>query len=296
MKVIILAALLGASVPAMAQDCRMVQAGALDAEVGPGGLKIPVTLDGTTEMLELRLNYADSGLSEALVTRRGFPTRRITNAEVSRDRVRILRTARVANFQIGLIKGKDVDFLMMPADTPAYPFPGDVGMAIFQDLDLEFDLSHNKVIMFTQDHCPGRAAYWTTGPVARLPITKEAIGRMTVNLTLEGKPVRALLTSVGGSSLSLAAAKRLFNLDADSLGMIASEAATIPAGLRTFKYRFKQLGFGDVILDDVEFAVLDTTPSSNSPDIVIGSSVLRRLRLFMANKENLLYATAADAH
>jgi len=162
--------------------------------------------------------------------------------------------------------------------------------------DIDVDFGSDKLRFFLQDHCPGAVLYWKApGAVGVAPITIVR-GRVTVPVTVDGKPVRAVIdTAAMGSSVYEAIAEKVLGVD-----VVGGKTMTA-----------KALSIGQLSLNDVNLRV---RPDINAdaggdpsramrakkagidfemanPEVVLGMDVLRKLHLYMAFGENRLYVT-----
>jgi clan AA aspartic protease (TIGR02281 family) len=215
-----------------------------------------------------------------------------------------------------LVEGAYVDELKIGGavrkDWPAYVagehgFRGDIavllGYDFFQQLDIEFDLSHDTIRLFQPKNCE-RAwlAYWSTDALM-LPF--EHGEKVLINVTINGKPILAMIDSgVGYSKLSFEGALAL-GISSQSPGVTA---AGCTYGLGKERYEswiaaFDSFAIGDEVIRNprIRFADMwlhnryDATGSLTQrrlrdlPDLLLGSDFLRAHRVYVSNSQRKVY-------
>ncbi len=97
-----------------------------------------------------------------------------------------------------------------------------IGQDFLQDFDVEFDLPQNVVRLFEpKGRCDGVGlAYWAADTALELPI--DVSGVVTLDVEVNGHPLRALLDSGSSSTLTAAAAAKM--------GVSRDSPAVTPAG------------------------------------------------------------------
>ncbi|HEX4535238.1 MAG TPA: hypothetical protein VH000_13465, partial [Rhizomicrobium sp.] len=127
-------------------------------------------------------------------------------------------------------------------------------------------------------------------------------------MQLDGKPVDVTIDMDSEHArMGTTAASALLGIDVNS-----PEMKPVPDSSALFSYPFRSLSIGDVAIYNPAITLFTDTRSDASTrcrgqrqngdycfggsDLAIGLTELRRLHLYFAFKENMLYVTAADAH
>ena len=183
-----------------------------------------------------------------------------------------------------------------------------LGDDYFQQVDLEFDLTHNAVRLYETKDCEGMSlAYWATEPAGEVPI--EAGSRIRLTVEINGKPVRAQLDSgTGYSILSKPDAARL-GVTPESPGVVAGGCVRglgeKPADSWFGQFESFAIGNERIRNPRIRFAdlwqqVTYTETGSRlprrlagHPDLLLGSDFLRAHRVLVARSQRKMYFTYA---
>ncbi len=210
---------------------------------------------------------------------------------------------------LGALDIAGASFLIVPDlwGTDA-PIAGMVGMDVLRAYDVELDLADNFVNLFSPDHCAGNVVYWAKDYL-KAPITVNRDGQVLLDVTLDGKPVQALLdTGTGESSIDQAVANWRFGVTTDTPGVTrVGETREIDgSALPSYAYQFKSLELAGITFHNPTLRLVPTRrppssrsfdvhnrPVDNTPELILGLSQLRKLRLYLALNEGTLYVTPA---
>lgn len=314
----------GAAHAADAPDCKLVKQVSLAVEEPSAGIiTVPVVLDGKPFRFAVDLTaistLVGTGTAAALQldTRHGVGGFVVTGNELS-------QIASVPSFALGGVTIVDSKMFVAPDGMMHDPgVAGILGLDILERFDVELDLAHKTLNLFSPDHCKGQVVYWT-GAAVMLPIDMQHLGWFEVPMTLDGAPVTAVLrTNAAPTSMAFAATHRLFDLARTSSGMaVVPDAADGEdvANFTSYRYPFKVLvadglaiGNPAIRIDDLgdvehfcdnhvtRYAGMygvwwGPTYCNGHADLYVGLDELRKLRLFIDFSEKTLYLTGADAH
>ncbi|MGB8602882.1 MAG: retropepsin-like aspartic protease [Rhizomicrobium sp.] len=173
-------------------------------------------------------------------------------------------------------------------------YAGILGANFLSRYDVELDFKSRKLYMYSQDHCPGIVVSWPNSGVAVVPVDVRPTGRVILSASLDGKSVRAILdTASGRSRLDAGVAQHEFDLSDTS-----SEAG---------QHQFRNLNVSGIQFRDVAMPFYDDVPQTRglgvlgsrlSPkygpewDMSLGLHELQQLHVYVAYKEQKIYATA----
>jgi hypothetical protein len=248
------------------------------------------------------------------------------------------------SFQVGKLTAKEVPFLQ-DATAEDGRVGGTMGPDLMVRYDVEMDFAENKLIYFSQDHCPAHILHWSSDAVTQVPISirervkdypptmlpgaaldmptgllQDMIARagasilgtdIRTKIILDGQEFTANIdTGLDNSTINSKAARDVFGIDqigrnsgapapsSDQPAMADVEAVTVTASRQ--QHRFHSLTFGGVTVVNPLFVVKPVDMSVRkagdpaSPDITIGMNVLRKLHLYFAFGERMLYVSAAS--
>ena len=280
-------------------DCALKQLASLPLErMADGAVAVSIKVEGVDEKFLLGL---DSPFSEILGN--------VAEGLNLRSNGLGKKSYAVENFEIGPVKGVGTFFYTLPEDQAAPGTTGVLGLDLLSHFDLELDLKHGKLNLFSPDHCAGQGVYWAAS-AAVVPFERVALfGRVVLNAELDGKPVRLGLP--GGSqfhtALSIGVLSTVFGIPANSPDLKPVAASNPPA----FRYPFKSLSIGGVVLNNPAIDIYQqdgdllcgnkwvqsgAKKCFGGVQVELGLDKIEMLRLFLSFREGLLYVTAADAH
>jgi hypothetical protein len=323
--------------PALAADCgALKEINTVDLLPGPGGgprLMVPVTINNSPRKFLLSTAGAFTTITSAAA--------KDLNLSPHQSNVKLLNSTgnasqsyvHVDTFVIGRLGGKDMDLLVTPAPNAGAngAFDGNLAPDMLMRYDVDIDFAARKMNLFSQDHCPGKVVYWTTGPVATVPFKmfhpdNTPIGQrervsllpdthIRVPVTLDGKNFLAVINTASvTSTLSASVAKRVFGLDADSPGVVQLGSVDGDPNHKVFGHVFASLAFDGIAVSNPRVTVIpdlvgakdpNNSVSTGSlihhdddglaPELTVGMDVLQHLHLYIAFDERTLYISAANA-
>lgn len=302
--------------------CALKEAASLNVELSSNGaVLIPVSINGTTVHMILDTSAPASVIEQTaaerlLLGRHIVPLR---TPDLSYGRARIDEYTVVAEFTLGGLTFRNLQLLMLPRPRDGSPgyvedIVGIIGMDLFRNVDIELDLAHDKVNLFTTDHCPDADVYWADRYDA-VPVKRGALGNVYFIMELEGKKLEtSLQTRQGESYLSTDATRALYGWDETAADVTTVKDAN---GHKISHYRAMALTSGGLAIINANIrldllaggcegntrigydslgAARYEGPCVGPYPLILGTRILKQLRLYLATKEEMLYFTAADAH
>ncbi|MDR3418946.1 MAG: aspartyl protease family protein [Nevskia sp.] len=271
-----------------------------------GALLVPVQIGGQDELLAVDTGAFWSVLRGSLV--QGLPSRTARVAVIGAGGQVLDRYVKVPSFRVGQLDLRGVDFYVGP-DAPGDDarVGGNLGANVLAKQDLELDPGAGKVRLYARDRCRTPALDLARKDVQALPLELEH-NLISIAVTLDGKPLRALIdTGASSSVLSLDVARELFGLSPDSPGVQRSaESSTLDGRrLQMYEHIFDSLTLGGVVFRQplLTLAKDNIGPAGGwkvlgeAPQLILGMHELRRLHLYVDYGSKTLYvATAGDAH
>lgn len=285
------------ALPALAAEpCQLVRMATVDANVdGSDHLYIPAQLAGQKSNLMVDTGGAWSlikaDLADQLKLERHYNQ---NNDFVDAAGKSMRQYVRVPDLKLGDLAFKGpVDFVVMEGYRGNLDrYGGTIGLNVIARFDVELDNGAKKINLFHPKHCPHIGAYWADEYVELPLINADDLPETKVDI--EGETVRALIdTGASRTFMDTDLARRKFGITPQSPDVTPGNDLTLPSGkvVKTYNYTFKTLTISGFHFNDVE-VILDEGESG----LTLGMSELKHLRLYFSFKEEMLYATPADAH
>ena len=221
--------------------------------------------------------------------------------------------AAITDFTVGRLHGNDRALPVSPDVASAPTSDGFFAMDHMLNYDIDLDFGTDRLTLYTQAHCPRVVPYWAMKATAVIPIAIEN-NHIIVPVMLDGKPFRAWLdTGSTFSALDMEDAQRLYGLTMGGADTPENGALNEEPGLRTYAHSFKSLTFGDVAISNPRLTIIPPAmkeslgrnrqtggpktvfgPKLDTPELIVGMDVLRKLHLYMALTENHIYISRAS--
>jgi len=187
-----------------------------------------------------------------------------------------------------------------------------LGVDVLTMFDVELDLAHGKVNLFAKNHCPGKVVYWTqSSPVSSVPLNFTAWDWLQIPVQVNGRYVAAVISpisedvyvnphhSVQNFGVEIHAPD-LPVVDLDQIPMMPLGRSTpaITLGLKT-------IAMGGITIlnptthvfdcDDGAWSI-ERTACPDMPNIALGVSELKKIRVYLDFQDRMFYATVPDAN
>jgi predicted aspartyl protease len=281
-------------------NCNVGRIASLDMTMLPDGeIAVPVTINDQEMKLIVDTGDIYSGIGEesadALHLKRGNTGQAFTFL----GNLPAYQYVEAHSFKLGPMSGDDLRLLVVPSQMMRPNVDGLLGPNVLKGFDVEFDFAHGKFNIFSQNHCPHAVVYWTKTNYAQVPMHVDDSWHISVPVTLNGKSLTAVIDSgADRSTMSLATLKELFGVDEKNPALKQSGTGSINGTARTtmYRYPFDTLSLEGVKVQSPDIDIIPAeTYGTQNPQLIIGINVLRQLRLYIAYKEQMLYATPAEA-
>jgi len=304
-----------ASLPALADECRLEEVASLDMTRSDDGLLVPVSIQGTPKMMII-----DTGAPLSVVDPQAASDLKLITHDIFQGFMytssgqQFTKMAVIHGLDIGQMHASDVRVLVEPSRlSDDNRVAGLLGADFLRHYDIDLDFGANKLNLFSQNHCPGKVIYWTADAVAVVPMNVENSGHITVPATLDGHEFQALFdTGAFGTILSSEAAVNYFGLKPAAAD--TPQIGATQSGTPFFKHVFKTLGLEGITIanptvfiseDVAKYAmsqsshtgsmISSSATSEATSDLTLGMNELRHLHIFVSYKEEKLYITAASS-
>jgi hypothetical protein len=314
-KILLFALALLGSPLVLATDCAPKQLAVVDLTVTDKVI-VPVTVVMPDKQMQMALNMSSAynSISAEAAQELGLHRSRLPSEVVIKwgpDQAH--EYVQLDTIQIGRLLMHDVAFIIDPRPDSILAtgvIKAEIGPSVLQYMDFELDLGRKKLVLYAQSHCSGRGSFWTASAKA-IPIHHGKLGTLYFPMELQGKRLETTIsTSRDISSLELAISRQLYGLDEHSPGVESrpDRDGTLRSYFRATKITSGELELTDVDLHlqptwDVCKVILDQAPDHAAGldgcwdryPLVLGLDVLKKLHLYFATKENVLYISKSDA-
>jgi len=304
---------LGADAP----QCNLKLYAELPVDVSHGSLLVKLQIDGHDGMFLVDTGSPYSMLSKSMVDELGLKPLPITPGLILFDAAgrTMKHFVKAKKLMLDKMSAEDKEFVVMGENggDDDDRLAGIFGANFLAGYDVELDIPHGKMRLFSQDHCKGQVVYWTQD-FDVVPFTVDVSLHMVMQATLDGYSLPTLLdTGASPSTLSATVARRDFNFDPAAAGIEPEGHVTTGSGatLPYYKHRFTNLTLGGVEFHNTELEVMPDKVSREMRDndhshtmdsekhmmtpLVIGIHHLARLRAYIAYDERKVYFSAGDA-
>jgi hypothetical protein len=291
------------------KDCRLPQLASIDLKIGSIVL-IPVVLDGTSAFMGLNSSLPVSTISLQAATEMKKAIGKAPPPFANQPGLVSIDSLSLGSYDIGKVRlmvtpGKGITMPGLPPTIGSFALPTLFGV------DYELDFAHNKLNLFSSNHCPGNVVYWTD-KAAAIPYTLDRIGIPVFPIELDGKKISATLQAGGSNTrLKTDVSKALYGFDEHSPGIRsdASDSGKMVNHYRAMKMALPGLSVTNADVQLVAGLAATCNLSLNSgpehsatyrncfgnPPLTLGLDLLQHLRMYFATEEHILYVTAADA-
>ena len=289
------------------RDCRLRQLASIDLKIGSTVL-IPVVLDGTSAFMGLSSSLPISTISLQAATEMKLTIGKNPQPIVNSPGLVSIDSLLLGSYNIGKVR------LLVTAVPPSPALPPHIGSFALPTLfgvDYELDFAHNKLNLFSTNHCPGNVVYWTD-TAAAIPYTLDKIGIPMFPIELDGKKISAALQVSGSNTrLKTDVSMALYGFDEHSPGIRSDTSDT---GKTVIHYRAMKMILPGLSVTNADVQLVagldkrcglspDSGPEHSAtykscfgnPPLTLGLDLLRHLRMYFATEEHILYITAADA-
>jgi hypothetical protein len=311
-----------AATTAHSTECGLNQVASVAIVRGSDGLPlIPVTVAGTPTYLKLSLANTYSYLLADFAAEQNLRSKPLpSNVSIVLDDREPIRNQTSADFQFDQIVAKNFAFLV------AQKFygtdirqKGEIGLGFLSAFDVELDLAHNRLNLFSQDHCSGKVIYWSNSAVGVIPLERQPSGHIVFPVELDGHALKANLNpSEAKSYLALSKASALFGLTVQSPNMLLTPRGEVDEQFQSmdhFRHPFGSLSSNGIVIRNPEIYISDDSTAQKcdgktrtirggafvqtcygNADFTLGMQEIQALRLFLAFKEKKIYFTAAESN
>jgi hypothetical protein len=295
------------------EKCGLQRVAQLEAKITDDDLLIKVQVNGNDLWMDLNTATPISVINSRTATRLKLSLHDISGATVlSGNGKQVQYYTRAGTLTVAGMTANNVKFLVVPPsflaseDNPHEEVGGGLGADFLSNFDIDFDLPHGKIALFSKDHCPGQVVYWTHDYVA-IPFKLDDNNHIWFPTQLDGHEFRTLFSiSSRYTTLSSQEAKGVFDLDPAGAGLPPDGVSGkgTPGETPYYLHRFGAFDIGGVTFRNTELMIIPDPLHHGMVrhmlDIVdtplkLGLHNLAKLHVYVAYGEKMLYVSAPDA-
>jgi len=297
------------------QSCKLTKLASYDLTIALNGdLLTQVNIDGVMEPMLIDPNVERSAVVESVREDINVPIESLSPGLIERftsvHGAPVVNTITIPNLRLGSADVKNLQMLLVIyANRPFGQALGVLGMDVLHNFDVEFDLGHGKLNLFSPDHCAGQGLYWTHS-AAVLPLTFDEGNKFRFPMLLDGKTLSVGIGAYRGHpAMPGIVAKKTFGIDDDTQGVTVIATGPHEAA-KLLRYPFHLLSASDFAISnpviDIEWLRHEHDCAGQSkyenfyltcrrPDLLLKDDLLGQLRLYFAVKEKKVYITGFNA-
>jgi predicted aspartyl protease len=202
----------------------------------------------------------------------------------------------LVDIHFGVVEVKDQVLAIFSKSTPDEIGPnaidGIMGYDILQYFDIGLDLPHNRISLYTPQHCTITETPWP-GDYAPTPFTRPDAGSPVIQEAIDGQNFNVTIDTGANSSLIMQAPLRRSNVTPEAEPATSINSGTGMAGLK-FQGRRVQFSTLDIGAEEFDNAwlTLDTTREADLNELsdgLLGEDYLSSHRIFIDNWANTAY-------
>lgn len=279
-----------------------------------GPILVPVTLNSHPVWMILQTEAAMTLIHEDAVDALKLASHSLgrDGLQVAMGGRHITQMASAGPLFIGGVRIARTDFFVDPFPHVSEMYEGklvagSLAMDVLWPFDFELDLRSKRLAFYSPNDCGKPALPWADHP-GQIPIDLTAVGDIYFTVEIEGKKLEtSIATSVDDSQIGIDIIRRLPASDSQSADANESDSVVASGGVLT---KLINLAAGDLVIPE-EIRVTRAAPKacslSERPDgvlgyggcygrypFVLGRNALRKLHLYFATKEKVIYFTVAD--
>jgi len=296
--------------------------GSADISIRNDRVMVPVTLNGHRATMELNTAAASTWISSAYM--KPFGLKEDHNLDVTWSGVKLpsakitftnaLRVGSQSFRRAPLFAFRD----SRPPSEDTTPDIGQLGMNLLAVEDFEIDFANNRLNFYSTDHCPGVVVYWTDHYSSAHISRRADPGPFHFPMELEGRKILAVIsTATPVTTVGTDVTRKLFGFDETSPGITME---TDPAERTVTPYRAMTLTGSGITITNAKIRLVPKRLGADEngrqscdlmthgsggiayydgcheeAPLTLGLDVLRRLHLYFATHERVLYFSDAAA-
>jgi predicted aspartyl protease len=276
----------------------MLQLAKLDMRYdASGGAYVPMTISGTAVNLLIDTGGVESMLTPSTAQALGLKRFYLVSSSIGYEGSTVDNGVNAPNVKLGGLTGDSMLFAIATKHLPPEE-GGTLSNSLLSYYDLDFDFARNKFTIFDPKHCDGAPGSLFTPPFAEVPFTLKDQGHEIVSVELDGRKLDAVVdTGFWHSTADWETIKDLFGMTESTPGITAGR--DFGGRGTTYHYPFRTLNFEGVIVNNPDIILAPRSISNMDrlqPQLIIGMDILRRLHIYVAHRERLIYIGSPSVH
>lgn len=299
-------------------ECKHESYGTIPIELtDQGGVLVPALVQGKVGWVGLDLTLGFSMIESAAAKHLGLAATPITGSKIYVGDQAIALQVKVPSVRIGNMNFTNWKFGVNPNSPKelevrahGVPFIGRIGTRLLGEVDIELNLPKRRIALHKPVECGAEAVYWG-GEVTSLAFSVDSLGVIQFPMEIDGQLVYTALNTVSAaSSISEKVTQKFFGFNRSSEGIFRDPDS--PGGASPV-YRAMSLTASGLQVHNIRVRLRDDRKyycppfregGNNGPigfgDCVqstaatLGTEVLRKLRVYIANREKRIYFTIGD--
>ena len=300
--------------------CRLTLHATLDLETAPNGVTlVPISFNGTDAWMILSTAMPFSLVTDASMTAFNLKRESISGkAGLQVYGKPLTDTVTIRSLNLGGVTFQNSVMMVEPRkDTErppvlfGRPVIGNLGLDVFSHFDFELNLADGKLLIFSENHCPGAGVYWTRN-FSAMPFDRDWLGNLYFPLELDGKFVEATLSTQSVvSTIDSEVTLKVYGFDEHSPEVLPDKSP----GAEKTSFRAMSLTAPGLSINNARIKLVHRTGTcsqqtrttnrvpaigySDCPGsfpLYLGRNVLEKLRIYVATKDKMIYFSRADAN
>jgi len=287
------------AVEAFPADCKLTLAATVPIGLEGGHFTVPVTVNGHARTFIIDTGGLTSAISPSIVAEQGIKTYGIHAGTDIQDIAHKKAELYVTLDELVIGNQKARNARMMVLDDIGVE--GLIGPEYLRNFDLEFDFAAGTLNLFRPHPCKDRAVYWTDDYFT-LPMDVTDQGHIRIDVSLDGKPLRAMIdTDAPVTVIGQAIARSDFDVDPSQVNVDGATAGKIIGGnggeMGAVPHRFTGLRLGGINIKNpiLAIATVERGFHADHSSLLLGMRELHNLHLYVAYQERKLYFSRANA-
>jgi len=309
--ILVWVALLGS---ASAEECHLDRVAQVELQVGDQVL-FPARLNGHDFRVALYTAGDYSLISNEVVDALKLKRRALDpSINIFLGAQRATQSVFIDSLQIGNAELRHAQFVVDPpldrwSHRPSGEVAANASLSVFGTLDVELDMAHRKLALYSPEHCPRIGVYWAD-IAAETPIYRGYLGNLYFPMELDGKLVEATFSAeTATTSLEEMVSSKLYGFDRHSPGIEMRPGAD---GKPEPYYKAMKITAKGLAVTNADVRLKPTWSAChlafNKPTdhavgfdgclgrypLNLGRDVLEKLHLYFAVKEGVLFYTRSE--
>jgi predicted aspartyl protease len=274
---------------ASAQACEFIRLATVKTDtLRDGRIKIPVTVEGRPLSFLVDTGGTVTTIKPEQVKELGLEPKQTPLKLMGVAGSMMNLYVNSSNFSLGELRIKNLPIYVESRNLAEAD--GTLSPDVMRDYDVDIDFARSSLSLISQ--CPGQEPDRATAGSIVLPMAVTGDGHVRFPVKIDGHDIMATLDTGAAISFISMKAAALLGIDPKSPELRLLHDT---GGYQMFAYPFQSLEFGRVSARNPPIAIFsDNFAKGIGSDLLLGTNVLRHMRLYIAYGEKHLYISAAQ--